>query len=133
MTSVRRKKKAGIPWRALLKGVGVGLLTSFVLILLLTLLLYLGWLKESSIGIFNTVIKIVAAVAVGLAVTHGKHRAGWIMGGIAAAAAQLLAWTGMSVYLGAFHIAWSLLADLLMSFAIGSASAALLLKLTKSE
>ena len=132
MASGKRRKKEPVPWRASLKGVLAGLAASLVLILLLTLLLYLGWLKESAISIGNTVIKILAAAVVGFAVTHGKSRGTWITAGISAAAAQLLSWAGMSLYLGSFTPSWNLLADLLMSFAVAAATAALFQKLART-
>ena len=132
MASGKRRKKEPVPWRASLKGVLAGLAASLVLILLLTLLLYLGWLKESAISIGNTVIKILAAAVVGFAVTHGKSRGTWIAAGISAAAAQLLSWAGMSLYLGSFTPSWNLLADLLMSFAVAAATAALFQKLART-
>ena len=132
MTSAKRKKKQKLPLRAALKGALLSIAVSLVLILLLTLLLYLGWLDESAIPIGNTVIKILAAIACGLAVMLGKHRGNWIAGGIAAACAQLLSWAGMSLYLGAFTPSWNLLADLLLSFAVAAAAAGVLTKLQKT-
>lgn len=131
MASVKRKKKEKIPWRALFRGIMWGLIAAVVSILLLTMMLYLGWLKESAIAIGNTIIKILASLAAGIAVARGKQPGTWIVGGVAAAATQLLTWTGMSLYLGAFTPTWNLLADLLMSFAVGAAAAALIRKLTE--
>ena len=129
MTSGKRKKKQTIPFRALIKGVLVGLASSVVLILILTLLVYLGWLGEGAISIGNTAIKLLASLACGIAVAVGKHRGTWQIAGVAAALAQLLAWVGMSLYLGAFTPSWNLLADVLMSFAVGAAAAAVFTKL----
>ena len=129
MSSVKRKKKEKIPWRALFRGVLCGIAASVVLVLILTLLLYAGWIGETAIPVGNTVVKILAAIAAGVAVACGKRKGTWILGGAAAALTQLLAWTGMSLYLGAFTPAWNLLADLLLSFAVGSAAAAIVLKL----
>ena len=133
MTSAKRKKKEKIPCRALFRGILCGLITSAVLVLILTLFLYFGWLKESAIGIGNTVIKILSALIAGVSIGLGKHTGTWISGGAAALIAQLVAWTGMSLYLGAFSPTWNLFADLLMSFAIGAASAAFVLKLTRTS
>lgn len=129
MASAKHKKKNKIPWRAGFKGLLTGIAVSVILILLLTMLLYLGWLEENAIPIGNTVIKLLSACACGAAVVIGKHKGTWLIGGAAAACAQLLAWAGMSLYLGSFSITWNLLADLLLSFAVGAASAALFLKL----
>ena len=129
MASGKRKKKQSIPWRAGLKGLLVGLAASVVLILLLTLFLYLGWFKESAISISNTIIKILASIACGIATATGKNRGPWQIGGVAALLAQLVSWIGISLYLGAFTPSWNLLADLLLSFAIGAASAGVFTKL----
>ncbi len=99
-----------------------------VSVLILTLLVYLGWIPESSVSIGNTVVKILTALAAGIAVGAGREGGSWILGGIAAILALLLSVVGMSIYLGAFTPTWTLLADLLMSFAIGCAAAAVFLK-----
>lgn len=98
------------------------------LVLLLTLFVYLGWLSESAVSIGNTVIKILTALLVGLFVGRRREGPPWWFGGTAAVLSLLLAVIGMSVYLGEFRFSWSLLADLLMSFAIGSAAAMVLLR-----
>ena len=131
MTSVKRKKKQKIPFRALLRGTLLGIAASVILVLILTLLLYFGWLQESAIPIVNTGIKIVASLVCGMTVAVGKNRGGWQIGGIAAVCAQLLTWVGMSAVLGNFTLSWNVLADLLMSFAIGAATAALFRKLNQ--
>ena len=129
MASVKRKKKEKIAWRALFRGILFGLIASVAPVLILTLLLYFGILKESAIPVANTIIKIIASIATGIAAACGKRAGTWILGGVAAAAAQLLLWSGMSLYLGAFTPNWNLLADLLLSFALGSAATAFTLKL----
>ena len=120
----KRKRRAGIAWKPLLKSaaIGVGVLVGSVL--LLTVLVYLEWLSETAIPAGNTVIKIRTALAAGVAVGLSRTRAPWYYGGIAAILALSVSVILMSVYLGAFRPTWTLLADVLMSFAIGSAAAA---------
>ena len=97
-------------------------------VLLLTLFIYLEWLPESTMPIGNTVIKILVALAAGIFVGLGHERSPWYFGGIAAILSLSASIALMSVYLGSFSPTWSLLADLLMCFAIGSAAAAMLQK-----
>ena len=132
MASGKRKKRTGIAWRALLRGAAAGVGTLIVSVLLLTLLVYLGWLPESSIGVGNTVIKILAAIVGGAAAALGRDPGTWILGGFAALAGLAFSTAVMSVWLGSFSFSWNLAADLLMSFAIGSAVAALLLRRKKA-
>ena len=128
MMSYPRRKKQKIPWRVPVRGTLFAILAAVVLILLLTLFVYLGWFGESAIPIGNTVIKALAAVVAGLVVGRHRIRAAWWYGAIAAAAAVLVLWAGMSLYLGEWNLSWGLFADLLMSVAIGGAIAALLLR-----
>ncbi|MBR3037818.1 MAG: TIGR04086 family membrane protein [Clostridia bacterium] len=128
MMSYPRRKKQKIPWRVPVRGTLFAILAAVVLILLLTLFVYLGWFGESAIPIGNTVIKALAAAVAGLVVGRHRIRAVWWYGAIAAAAAVLVLWAGMSLYLGEWNLSWGLFADLLMSVAIGGAIAALLLR-----
>ncbi len=128
MMSYPRRKKQKIPWRVPVRGTLFAILAAVVLILLLTLFVYLGWFGESTIPICNTVIKALAAAVAGLVVGRHRIRAAWWYGAIAAAAAVLVLWAGMSLYLGEWNLSWGLFADLLMSVAIGGAIAALLLR-----
>ncbi len=128
MGSYKRRKNREIPWRALLKGAAVSMLTSVVLILILTLFVYLGWFRESAISISNTVIKALAAVAAGAAVGRHRTKTAWWYGAIAAAGAQIVLWVLMSVYLGEWNTSWGLAADILLSIAIGGAVSALILR-----
>ena len=99
-----------------------------VLILLQTLLVYLGWLPETAVSIANTVIKVLAAAVAGVIVGTHRTKAAWWYGGAAAVAAQIVLWALMSLYLGEWNVSWSLFADLLLSFAVGGAISALLLR-----
>ena len=128
MMSYPRRKKQKSPWRVPVRGTLFAILAAVVLILLLTLFVYLGWFGESAIPIGNTVIKALAAAVAGLVVGRHRIRAAWWYGAIAAAAAVLVLWAGMSLYLGEWNLSWGLFADLLMSVAIGGAIAALLLR-----
>jgi hypothetical protein len=62
----------------------------------------------------------------------GRNPGTWILGGFAALAGLAISTAVMSLYLGSFSFSWNLAADLLMSFAIGSAVAALLLRRKKA-
>ena len=128
MASAKRRKRGKIPWKTLLYGVLIGVGSIVLLILLLTLMIYLGWLPETAASIGNTVIKIIAALAAGTYIGFARERSPWWFGGIAAVLALTLMIAGMSVYLGEFSPSWTLLADLLMCFAIGSAATALFLR-----
>ncbi len=128
LTSSKHKKRNRSAWRTLMRGALSGTAVLILSTLILTFLVYLEWLPESSIPIGNTVIKILTALAAGIAVGCGKERAPWLFGGIAADLALLLSVAIMSVYLGAFRLSWSLLADLLLCFAIGCAASAVFLK-----
>ena len=128
MATGKRKKRTRLAWRPLLKGAAVGAGALLLSVLLLTLFVYLEWLPESTIPVGNTVIKILTALAAGIAVSLGRERSPWFFGGIAALLALIASIVLMAVYLGSFRPSWNLLADLLMSFAIGSASAAVLLR-----
>ncbi len=131
MTSVKRKKRTKIAWKPLLYGTLIGAAALVLSTLLLTLLIYLGWLPETEIPIGNTVIKILAALAAGVYIGLSHNRTAWYFGGITAVFALASAVAAMSVYLKTFRFTWSLAADLLMSFAIGSAAAALFLRRKK--
>ncbi len=128
MGSYQHRKKRTIPWRVPLKGALFAILAAVALILLLTLFVYLGWFGESAIPISNTVIKVLAAAVAGAVVGLHRTKAAWWYGAIAAAAAQLVLWALMCLYLGAWTVSWSLVADLLLSVAVGGAIAALLLR-----
>ena len=131
MASGKKRKRAKIAWRTLLYGALAGTAALILLILLFTLFIYLGWLKESAIPIGNTVIKIAAAIAAGVCVGLARDRIAWYFGGVAALLSLTVAAAAMGVYLGSFRFTWSLAADLLMGFAIGSAAAAVFLKRKK--
>lgn len=128
MASGKRKRKTDRAGRALLRGAAVGIASLLLLILLFALLIFLGWLPESSISIGNTVIKILSVLAAGAATGLGQGKTPWYFGGIAAALAIAAAVACMSIYLGAFQLTWNMAADLLMAFAIGSAASAVLQK-----
>ena len=128
MATAKRKKRTRIAWRPLLRATALGAGVLLLAILLLTLFVYREWLPESAMPIGDTVIKILTALAAGIFVGLGREKAPWYFGGIAAVLSLLFSIVLMAVYLGTFRVTWSLLADLLMGFAIGSAAAALLLK-----
>ena len=111
-----------------MRGTALGAGVLLLSVLLLTLFVYLEWLPESAIPIGNTVIKILTALAAGIFTGIGREKAPWYFGGVAAILALAVSIAAMSVYLGSFSPTWSLLADLLMGFAIGSAAAAALSK-----
>ena len=128
MTSGKRRKRTKIPWKTLLYGMLTGLGTVVVSVLLLALFIWLGWLPESAVSIGNTVIKILAALAAGTMTGLSRGKSPWWFGGVAAVLSLAIAFAAMGLYLGAFRPTWNLFADLLMSFAIGSAVSALLAK-----
>ena len=128
MTSFRHKKKSRIPWSTLIRGALTAFGVLILAVLLLALFVYLEWLPESAIPIGNTVIRIISAVAAGLTVGLAREKAPWYFGGTAADLALLFSFAVMSIFLGSFHPTWSMLADLLMSFAIGSAASAVFLR-----
>lgn len=128
LATAKRKKRTRIAWRPLLRATALGAGVLLLAILLLTLFVYREWLPESAMPIGNTVIKILTALAAGIFVGLGREKAPWYFGGIAAVLSLLFSIVLMAVYLGTFRVTWSLPADLLMGFAIGSAAAALLLK-----
>jgi len=120
----KRKKRTQGRGGVLLRGVLAGTGTILILVLLLALSVYWGWLSESAISIVNTIVKIAAAIAAGVAIGLSRKHAPWYFGGIAAVASMAISTAVMSLYLGSFRFSWNLLADLLMTFAIGAASAA---------
>lgn len=128
MGSYKHRRNRMIPWRVPLKGMLFAILAAVMLILILTLFVYLGWFGESAIPITNTVIKALAAATAGFVVGRHRTKVAWWYGAIAAAAAQLVLWAFMCLYLGEWNVSWSLLADLLLSIAVGGAIAALLLR-----
>lgn len=128
MASGKRKKRTGIAWRASARGAAFSIAALLLSVLLLTLLVWLGWLPESSIGVGNTVIRILSAIVGGAAASAGRRPGTWLAGGFAALAGLLFSTAVMGAYLGSFSFSWNLAADLLMSFAIGSAVTALLLR-----
>lgn len=128
MATAKRKKRTRIAWRTLLRGAALGAGVLLLAVLLLTLFVYKEWLPETAMPIGNTVIKILTALAAGVLVGIGREKAPWYFGGIAAVLALIFSVALMAIYLGTFRLTWNLLADLLMGFAIGSASAALFLK-----
>lgn len=128
MASGKRRKRAGIAWRTLFFGTLIGVIALIVPVLLLALMLYLEWIPETAISIGNTVIKIVAALAASIFVSFGRERVQWYFGGIAAALSLLIVAAGMYLYLGSFRPTWSVAADCLLCFAVGSAAAAVFAK-----
>ncbi|MBR6039360.1 MAG: TIGR04086 family membrane protein [Clostridia bacterium] len=128
MATTKRKKRPKTARRAIARGTALGAGVLALAVLLLTLFVYLEWLPESAIPIGNTVIKILTALAAGFFTGFGREKAPWYFGGVAAILALSASIAAMSVYLGSFSPTWSLLADLLMGFAIGSAAAAVLSK-----
>ena len=124
----KRKRRAGIAWKPLLRSGAIATGVLILSVLLLTVLVWLEWLPEKAIPAGNTVIKILTAVAAGFAVGLSRTAAPWYYGGIVAILALSVSVVLMSVYVGAFRPTWTLLADLLMSFAIGSAAAAVFVK-----
>lgn len=128
MATGKRKRRAGIAWKPLLKSAAIAASVLIGSVLLLTALIWLEWLPETAIPADNTVIKILTALAAGVAVGLSRTRAPWYYGGFAALLALSVSIVLMSVYVGAFRPTWTLLADLLMSFAIGSAAAAVFVK-----
>lgn len=126
MASGKRRKRGRIPWKTLFYGMLIGTGAILLLVLLLTVFVYQGWIPETAVSIGNTVVKILVALAVGVFVGLSRARCPWWFGGAAAVLSLVLAIAAMSVYLGAFKPSWNLFADLLMSFAIGSAASALL-------
>jgi putative membrane protein (TIGR04086 family) len=128
LASGKRRKRTKIAWKRLLLGALIGMAAMLLLVLLLTLFLYQEWLPESAISAGNTIIKILAALAAGIFIGLSKEQVRWYFGGITAALALVFAVAAMSFYLGAFRPTWNLAADLLMSFAIGSAASAVFLR-----
>ena len=126
LLTTKRKKRTKIAWRALLRGSALGAGVLVLAVLLLTLLVYLGWLPESVVPIGNTVIKILTALAAGVFVGIARETTPWYFGGIAAILSLSVSVVLMAIYVGSFSLTWNLLADLLMCFAIGSAAAAML-------
>ena len=124
----KRKKRTGIAWKPLLKSAAIGTGVLVLSVLLLTVFVYLEWLPESAIPAGNTVIKVLTALAAGIAVGRNRSRMPWYYGGIAAVSALSVSVAAMSAYAGAFTPSWTLLADLLMCFAIGSAAAAVFVR-----
>ncbi len=112
-------------------GALTGAAALILLILLMTLFIWLGWLPETAIPIGNTVVKILAALAAGVLIGLSRQPVRWYFGGIAAVLSLAAAVAVMSVYLKSFRPTWNLAADLLMSFAIGSAASALFLRQKK--
>ncbi len=128
LATTKRKKRTKTARRAIVRGTALGAGVLLLAVLLLTLFIWLEWLPESAIPIGNTVIKILTALAAGFFTGFGREKAPWYFGGLAAILALVVSVAAMSVYLGSFSPTWSLLADLLMGFAIGSAAAAVLSK-----
>ena len=128
MGSYKHRKKRSIPWRVPARGALFAILAAIVLILLLTLFVYLGWFKESTIPIANTVIKALSAATAGLVTGRHRQRTAWWYGSIAAAAAELILWAGMSLYMGEWNVSWGFAADLLLCIAVGGAVCALFLR-----
>jgi len=124
----KRKKRTKTAWRVLLRAAALAAGGLVLAVLLLTLFVYLEWAPESAIPVGNTVIKIVTALAAGVFVGLGREKTPWYFGGIAAILALSVSIALMAAYVGAFKPTWNLLADLLMGFAIGSASAAVFSK-----
>lgn len=133
MASAKRRKRTKIAWKRLLLGAVIGMAAMLLLTLLLTLFLYREWLPESAIPAGNTIIKILAALFCGIFIGLSKEPVRWYFGGIAALLALVFVSAAMSVYLGAFRPTWNLAADLLMSFAIGSAASAVFLRRKKES
>ena len=128
LATAKRKKRTKTARRAIVRGAALGAGVLAFAVLLLTLFVYLEWLPESAIPIGNTVIKILTALAAGVFTGIGREKAQWYFGGVAAILSVSASVALMAVYLGSFSPSWNLLADLLMSFAIGSAAAAVLQK-----
>ena len=127
--AIHRKKRNTIPVWAVLKAVLLSAAAATGLMLLFALLIYLEWLPDSAIPVGNTVIKVLSALFAGWLIGRGVAVKTWLYGGIAGALLIVLTTPVFSLFLGRFQFTWTLVSDLCMSFAIGSAAAALTARL----
>ncbi|MDO4543057.1 MAG: TIGR04086 family membrane protein [Clostridia bacterium] len=117
----RNTKHGSIGWKVF----QAALLSCFAvlaMLLLTTMMLAWGWIKEDSITLINTIVKIIGALTAGLLAGKSSDRP-WLAGGVAAIVFMILSITCMSLLLSEFSFTWGLVGDILMSAVVGGAAA----------
>lgn len=94
---------------------------------LLTLLVYLDVLSEDAVSLIGAALKILGAVlAAFLAGRNNVCRRAWVCGGLSGAAFAVLSTLCMFLLAGEWALSWGILGDVLMAFACGACTAALM-------
>ena len=120
-----KRKKSSAPAGALLKATLLSAAAATALMLLLSLLLYLEWLPESVIPVGNALIKVLSAGLAGFWIGRTVSENAWLFGGLAGILFTAVTTAVFSLLVGSFRPTWTLLSDVLLSFAVGAAAAAL--------
>lgn len=120
-----RKKRGTIPVWELLKAVLLSSAAATAAMLLFALFIYLEWLSDGAIPIGNALIKALAAAFAGFWIGRGTCERTWLYGGVAGVLFTAFSTLLFSLFLGSFRFSWTLLSDGMLSFALGSAAAAL--------
>ena len=121
----RKKKRNGLPVWALLKAVLLSGAAATAAMLLFALLLYLEWLPDEAIPIGNAIVKVLSAAFAGWLIGRTESDRAWLFGGIAGVLFTGFSTLLFSLFLGSVRATWTLASDALLSFALGSAAAAL--------
>ncbi|MDO4565433.1 MAG: TIGR04086 family membrane protein [Clostridia bacterium] len=106
---------------------------ALAMLLITTLMLAQGWIKEGSITLINTVLKILGALFAGSLTARKATEKPWLWGGLAGVTFQTLAVVSMCLLVGEFPFSWGLIGDMLMSAAVGGSSAQLIAMMKKSK
>ncbi len=100
---------------------------------LMTLLVYLGVLGEGGVSVVGAVLKILGAVLAAFLAARHPACCGWLCGGLAGAAFAVLSTAAMCLLAGELALSWGIAGDVLMGFACGAATAALVKMFRKPD
>lgn len=96
----------------------LGVIISFVLVVLYAVALKEELLQVSTMGLFTTVIKVICAVAAGLIAVRRCKKRLWLYGALAGTLYAVLAFIVFSAVAGTLYVSIALLSDI----AIGAVS-----------
>ena len=108
------------------KGALLGVIISFVLVVLYAVALKEELLQASTMGLFTTVIKVVCAAAAGLIAVRRCKRRRWLYGALSGALYAVLAFTVFSAVAGTLYVSVALLSDIAAGAASGLLSVMIL-------
>lgn len=116
-------KKTSGSFAALLKAGLIAVCAVFILLLIFTLCLYLGWLPENSIPALTGICKVLGAAVAGILCAKYFTEHLWRNGMLAALLFLLVSTLTMCIFTHSFAFSLALLGDALLCAIIGGAMA----------